>query len=243
MANTWNYRHCDDQEIWQRLLSRDFPEILFILPSGESFGDEDSNQRINIPSPLIYRDLLLALDTCQGYMFIPITYGYWVDCYWVYVDEEGDPCLFILRHQDDEESSIVEDEPVTTLVSNIFLHKSIVVEAGAQELIDIIIVLGKEIIPLEKVEDLYLPLTIPERQKGRIIILPPTIDEILHVPTISYWQTAKEYYKKIVIVKTSRGYNIIAIVEKGIDYKYSFEYITSPKIDYIHALIATIINY
>lgn len=245
--NAWRLRSSSDERLWADLLRQDFPNYLFTLPDESTIGDEEySLEEIEIPSPLIYRDLLLALEESQGYLIAPETNDDRIDCYWFYLDNRRIPRLLTLHNVARATSNFNDMMFVTKLIGDLFTFQDIMVEKGADTLSQLLRTTGKDVTISKEGLGLWDELDIPdvdedEEQEPDMYIAPPTIQELIDAPALTYLATSQQFYQEIALLKTPRGYTIVAVIESGHD--HSFQYTTSTKLDYVDALITAITNF
>ena len=111
----WLYRHSDDIGLWKRLLILDLPDILCL------------------DDPFIYRDLLLALEKNQAYLFHPDTGAEICTSYWFYLDD-GQPCITAISAIARGKTYVDDNKSVLDAIHDLLYYPTILLEEGADEI-------------------------------------------------------------------------------------------------------------
>lgn len=193
--------------------------------------DEQVDGKIAITSPLIYRDLLLALEKSEGYFFgfstshSPIIKHLFQ---WFYLNTGEQPRVASLI-DGPQTRGFVDVFGVGEAVENILLSDEIFVEEGAAALVEVLKKIGKEVVVLSGGEGCCQDLQVPKELPQPSFPTPKVLSEG------SAYQGGKpenEMYTEVTFLRTKRGYVVIVVCNRDCD--HLFEKIVLPSADKTH---------
>ena len=223
----WQQRHCDDLEIWNKLLAADFPEESFILPDNQWLKSEDSViQYIKIPSSLIYRDLLLALEQDQGFLFESEDNGILINTETFYLDHFDQPRILAIVSYPYGRPYIDLNRTLRDTIYDLITKTRFHLEREASHL-EAVLKKYDKTYDLFDLPDRGSKINFGEHKKQPYARYPqPVINTLVKETVMMYWQLGGKQYAEVVLLKSPHR-NLLMAPHR----RYNFGYLTSNKLE------------